>query len=210
MNAKNNNIQTACPYCKTVFETTAPIGNEAIACPVCGKRFIPVPETANPKGKFPWRLLRKRYVIIILAVLALIFLFSMCSGDEGMTVDEMQSFLQTQWDELLSDPNNALNKRIENAHITVTIQSAHVVRCDCETIDGSDRAGENGENIKTLNMLIRFKWEGIIESGYTDLRVIYDHQNDRWHSAIEYTTALVNIEDPQFLADVICGFIAGL
>jgi hypothetical protein len=48
-------------------------------------------------------------------------------------------------------------------------------------------------------MLIRFNWEGIIDTGYTDLRLEYDVKNDRvLKSEIDHTTALVNAEDPSF------------
>lgn len=111
-------------------------------------------------------------------------------------------------EEELAKPGSALKKRIEAAHMTVDVTSTRIVRCDVTTIDGSDRAGQDDSNIDKVSMLIRFNWQGIIDSGYTDLRVEYDAKNDRLlKSEIEYTTALVNAEDPAFWWDV--GFILG-
>ena len=103
----------------------------------------------------------------------------------------------------LSKPDSKLKKRIEEAHLTVTVKSARIIRCDVTTVDGSDRAGKDDSNIDRLSMLIRFNWEGIIDVGYTDLLLEYDVRNDRIvKSEIDHTTALVNAEDPSFWYDV--------
>jgi len=99
----------------------------------------------------------------------------------------------------LSEPDSKLKKRIEDAHLTVTVKSTKVVRCDVTTVDGTDRAGKDDSNIDKVSLLIRFYWEGIVDTGYTDLRLEYDVKNDRLiKSEIDYTTALVNAEDPSF------------
>ena len=107
------------------------------------------------------------------------------------TIREVESELAT--------PDSKLRKRIEAAHLTVTVKSTRIVRCDVTTVDGSDRAGKDDSNIDKVSMLIRFNWEGFIDSGYTDLRLEYDVKNDRvLKSEIDHTTALVNAEDPSF------------
>ena len=99
----------------------------------------------------------------------------------------------------LSKPDSKLKKRIEDAHLTVTVKSTSVVRCDVTTVDGSDRVGKDDSNIAKVSLLIRFNWEGIIDRGYTDLQIVYDVRNDRLEkSEIDHTTALVNVEDPTF------------
>ncbi len=99
----------------------------------------------------------------------------------------------------LAKPNSKLKKRIEDAHLTVTVKSTNIVHCDVTTVDGSDRAGKDDSNIDKVSMLIRFNWKGKIDTGYTDLRLVYDVKNDRLEkSEIEYTTALINVEDPSF------------
>ena len=99
----------------------------------------------------------------------------------------------------LAKPGSKLKKRIEDAHLTVKVKSTRIVRCDVTTVDGSNRAGKDDSNIDKVSMLIRFNWEGIIDTGYTDLRLEYDVKNDRLlKSEIDHTTALVNAEDPSF------------
>ena len=211
MNETSRNIRIVCPHCKAVLETDGPVGNTAVPCPACGREFVPVPDGIKTKGIFLWHFFRKRPILCILAVLGLFFMISMCSrhGQRELTVGEFQAKWKAQWNEVLSDPNNALNKRIQRAHGPVTVKSAHVVRCDFETIDGSNRAGKDGENIRSCNMLLRFEWEGIVDKGYTDLKVVYDGANDRWYSGIDYTTAAINFEDPEFWESAIDGFVAG-
>ena len=99
----------------------------------------------------------------------------------------------------LLQPDSKLKKRIEDAHLTVKVKSTSIVRCDVTTIDGSDKAGKDDSNIDKVSMLIRFNWEGIIDTGYTDLLLAYDVRNDRLiKSEIDHTTALVNSEDAEF------------
>ena len=103
----------------------------------------------------------------------------------------------------LAKPDSKLRKRIEDAHLTVTVKSTRVVQCDVTTVDGSDKAGTGDSNIDKVSMLIRFNWEGVLDSGYSDLRLEYDVRNDRMlKSEIEYTTAIVNAEDPAFWREV--------
>lgn len=99
----------------------------------------------------------------------------------------------------LSKPDSKLKEFIEDAHLTVTVKSTSIVRCDVTTVDGSEKAGKDDSNIDRVSLLIRFNWEGLIDTGYSDLRLEYDVKNDRLlKSEIEYTTALINVTDPQF------------
>lgn len=98
----------------------------------------------------------------------------------------------------VSSPDSKLRKRIEDAHITVDVTSAEVIRCDVATIDGTEKAGKNDSNIGQVSALIRFNWKGKLDSGHTDLRLVLDVKNNQLlKSEIEETTALINIEDPE-------------
>lgn len=90
----------------------------------------------------------------------------------------------------LARSDSKLKKRIENAHVpSVKVGSTEIIRCDVDTVDGSDKAGKDDSNIDKVSMLIRFNWEGSILTGYTDLKIVYDVQNQRTiESKIDYTT----------------------
>ena len=81
----------------------------------------------------------------------------------------------------------------------MTVTSTSVVRCDVSTFDGTDLAGKDDSNIDKMTLLIRFNWKGIVEAGHSDLRLVYDVHNDRLlESKIDFTTALINTQDPDF------------
>ena len=124
-------------------------------------------------------------------------------GARERTVSDYRSEVMRDINAELSKPDSKLKKRIEDAHLTVTVKSTSIVRCDVTTKDGSDKAGKDDSNIDKVSMLIRFKWKGIIDTGFTDLLLEYDVGNDRLlKSEIDNTTALVNAEDPSFWWDV--------
>ena len=111
----------------------------------------------------------------------------------------------------LSKSNSKWKKLIEDAHLTVTVTSTRIVRCDVKTVDGSDKAGENDSNIDKVSMLIRFNWEGqVFGPGYTDLRIDYDGQNDKvLTSKIVETSAKITVDD-DLLWDLACAICAAL
>lgn len=115
------------------------------------------------------------------------------------TVSDYRAETMREIEAELAKPDSKCKKRIEDAHITVTVKSTEIVRCDVTTLDGSDTTGKDDSNIDKVSTLIRFYWTGIIDAGYTDLRIVYDVQNQRLlKSEIEYTTAIANVEDPDF------------
>ena len=124
------------------------------------------------------------------------------------TINDYRNELIQSFNEELLKPSSVFRKFIEDAHLTVTVKSTRIVRCDVMTVDGSKMAGENNSNIDNWSMLIRFNWEGIVDTGCSDLRIVYDVQNDRpIKSEIEYTTALFNTKDPSFWWNV--GYLIG-
>lgn len=121
------------------------------------------------------------------------------SQTKERTVSDYRSEVMRDINVELSKPDSKLKKRIEGAHLTVTVKSTSIVWCDVTTIDGSDKAGKDDSNIDKVSMLIRFNWAGNVDTGFTDLLLEYDVRNDRLlKSEIDHTTALVNVEDPSF------------
>ena len=124
------------------------------------------------------------------------------------TVEDYRNELIHSFEADLANPNSEFRKRIERAHLTVTVQSTRIVRCDVYTLDGSRFAGVNNSNIDKVSMLIRFDWKGVFDTGYSDFRIVYDVHNDRvLKGEIEYTTALINTDDPSFWEGV--GYLLG-
>ncbi len=97
----------------------------------------------------------------------------------------------------LSKPDSKWKKLIEDAHLTVTVKSTRIVRCDVKTVDGSDKAGKDNSNIDKVSMVIRFNWQGqVFGPGFSDLRIEYDGQNDKvLTSKIVETSARITIDD---------------
>ncbi len=172
----------------------------------------PVPPKRNRSGLFIGLGIAVGLVLCGIIVAAAIIWQKGRVGDDGPTVvehkvrtiDDVRAELKRDLEQELSSSSlgQKLKKRIENAHITVTVTSTKVVRVDVATIDGSELAGENDKNVKSKSALIRFNWQGIVDPGYTDLLITHDVVNDRWDSKIDYTTAIFNTEDPDFWWDV--------
>lgn len=147
------------------------------------------------------------FIGIGVVAIALLCMTGIVSTGER-TASDYKNEIQQVIDEELAKSDSMLKKRIEDAHLTVKVTSTRIVRCDVSTLDGTERAGKDDSNIDKVSMLIRFNWNGVFDIGYTDLRFVYDAQNDRvLKSEIEYTTAMFNSEDPDFWWDV--GFLIG-
>ena len=158
------------------------------------------PPPLNPPPPVKSRFFKKKYLWWGLAIVLLLVIIGTCSSEsKWMTVDEARRELMADINSDLEKPDSNLIKYVEGAHLTVTVKSTSIVRCDIETIDGSNRVGRNEENIKFITLLIRFNWEGVFDKGYTDVIMEYDAVNKRVvNSGIDYTTALVNTEDTDF------------
>ena len=111
----------------------------------------------------------------------------------------------------LSKPDSKWKKLIEDAHLTVTVVSTRIVRCDVKTVDGSDKAGKDNSNIDKVSMVIRFNWQGqVFGPGFSDLRIEYDGQNDKvLTSKIVETSAKITIDD-DLLWNLGCAICAAL
>lgn len=111
----------------------------------------------------------------------------------------------------LSKPDSKWKKLIEDAHLTVTVKSTRIVRCDVKTVDGSDKVGKDNSNIDKVSMVIRFNWQGqVFGPGYSDLQIEYDGQNDKvLTSKIVETSAKITIDD-DLLFELACAICAAL
>lgn len=134
----------------------------------------------------------------------------------GYTIDEFREKHMREFNKEFANPSSEARKSlaqyVESAHLTVTVTSVQLIRLDVETLDGKDHIGKDDENLKSVSMLIRCKWEGFVDKGYTDLRINYDAATERHAIDIEYTTAMVNLEDEAFWEGfgAICGFLLAL
>jgi len=148
----------------------------------------------------------KPQTLVIFGIILISLITGGCSRQESV-----QEFGQRQIsmiDKELLDPNNAICKRIEAAHITVTAKSAKVTQWQAQTIDGSNNAGKNGSNIGDIDMVITVIWDGLLQKdGFTEIEILYDNQNKRT-KATKYlrSSALVNWENVDWKA---VGFVIG-
>lgn len=111
----------------------------------------------------------------------------------GRTVSDYKAMVINEVNEELSKSDSKLKKMIEDAHVTVTVTSTEIIRCDVITLDGTDKVGKGDSNIDKVSMVIRFQWDGILhKGGYTDLNLVYNVQSKHYESKIVETTALVD------------------
>lgn len=171
---------------------------DTIQPPTVDTRSTPPPPFPTPPAKS--RFFKKKYIWWGLAIVLLLVIIGTCTSDsDRMTVNQARRELMAEINSDLENPDSQIIKYVEGAHLTVKVKSTSIVRCDIETIDGSDRVGRNGENIKFITLLIRFNWEGVFDKGYTDVKLAYDAVNDRvLEAGIDYTTAMINLEDTDF------------
>lgn len=132
----------------------------------------------------------------------IVVLILCCVWPKPQTVEAYREDVMEEVNKELAEPSSKLRKYIEDAHLTVTVKSVEIIRCDVTTLDGSDSVGKDESNIDKVSMLLRFKWDGIFQrNGVTDFRYVYDGQNKRpVEQRIEYTTAFFNTEDAEFWA----------
>ena len=146
-----------------------------------------------------------KVILCVAALLALWLIWPSGKGDaeakrEGaMTVEEVRHKIVDTFNEELSSSTCPVRKRIEDAHGTVTVSHAYVLKCDVMTTDGSDKA----KNISLVTVTIRFNWDGIVhKGGTTDLEVDLTADGKCARSRIVRTDAMVNMEDKDFWYDV--------
>lgn len=139
-------------------------------------------------------------LLFALALLALYMIWP--SGNGEKTIGEVRREFVATLNTELSNRSCPIIKRIEDAHGTVTVSRAYVLKCDITTIDGSNKA----DAISLIRMTIRFNWDGIIhQGGTTDLELDLTADGKCTRSRIIRTDALINMEDPDFWYNVGAG-----
>ena len=102
--------------------------------------------------------------IILCASMLLILWIAWPSG-KSETVDDVRREIVASINTELSNQSSPIRKRIEDAHITVTVSNAYVLKCDITTIDGSAKVGTDRANISLVTVIVRFNWDGIFQKG---------------------------------------------
>lgn len=108
-------------------------------------------------------------IIIVLAISAVIWGYRSC-GPLG----SYESRVTDNFNRELRNPGNPIRRFVERAHLTTTVRSAKVEKCNAETIDGSWDPGEKLENLASVKLLIRTRWDGIFhKNGYSVCELFY-------------------------------------
>ena len=212
-------MRIKCPNCGNECEAEGELAvGQYVMCPYCHEKFkytnieqenVPllfkvktVVSMIRDKTVSLWTSGRKGKVILCAAALmALWFVWPSGNGDADakqeteMTIEDVRHKIVEDLNEQLSNSTCPVRKRIEDAHGTVTVSHAYVLKCDVTTTDGSDKA----KNISLVTVTIRFNWDGVIhKGGTTDLEVDLTPDGKCARSRIVRTDALVNKEDENF------------
>jgi len=140
----------------------------------------PRQRSTSVQKKFPthWANRMRIAGIAIAAVLVVWIAWSLFGSFDS--VESYRHKVISQLNRELLDRNNAIRKRIEHAHVTVTSTGAKVSSCAIRTVDGSQRAGKRGSNIGQVDVVITVFWNGYIQkNGFTEFEVVYDAQNNK-------------------------------
>ena len=216
-------MQIKCPNCGAECETEGELTvGQHVICPYCQYKFAywGFVQRIAPllfKAKMATNVVRKktvslwksgRYGKVMLCVAALLALWFVWPSGKGeaediieaeMTVEDVRHKIVDDLNGELASPSCLVRKRIEDAHGTVTVSHAYVLKCDVTTTDGSDKA----KNISLVTVTIRFNWDGIIhKGGTTDLEVDLTADGKCTRSRIVRTDAMVNMEDENFWYNV--------
>lgn len=211
-------MQIKCPNCGNECEAECKLTvGQHVICPYCHEKFAYGRYVFFAKVKMAANVVRNKIgslwksgwngkvILCVAALLALWFVWPSGKGDTEarkeaeMTVEEVRHKIVDTFNEQLSSSTCPVRKRIEDAHGTVTVSHAYVLKCDVTTTDGSDKA----KNISLVTVTIRFNWDGIIhKGGTTDLEVDLTADGNCARSRIVRTDAMVNMEDKDFWYDV--------
>lgn len=137
---------------------------------------------------------KAKSIIAVVVILAVLLYWH--QRNQGESVQSFQQRVIAECNQELLNPDNPIRKRIEDAHMTVTVKSASVTSCNVQTVDGSDHAGLNDRNISEIDVVITLVWDGWIQKdGYTEFEVSYDYQN-KTVKETKYlkSNALINME----------------
>jgi hypothetical protein len=165
-----------------------------LAAPALRDLAQAVPEPKSPIiAAVPHRAPDKResfYASVAVAILVILTIIMAVGGrNTGATStvpvenanQSLQSYVQSERKEIERELNrlpNDFGKHIENIHLTVTYKQARVKSIEATTVDGSNNAGTNGDNISEINVVITAYWVGKVQqNGFTEIRLVYDPVN---------------------------------
>lgn len=159
----------------------------------------PVAQAAKPFNPM-WILAGGGGLIALIFLVGIMLVLSGSGLAKNQTKADYVSAFVADTQKLLNEPQNMFFKFVEEAHVSVTAKSATVKSCSADTIDGSDLAGQNDENISRVYLCVTVKWDGILhKDGYSDVSIVIDAQQDQIiEAAITDSNAAVNINDPEF------------
>ena len=134
-----------------------------------------------------------KFIVCAIAIIA-VFLFWKPLGSDS--VDAYRQRMIAEVNQELLKKENPVRQRIESAHVTVTVKSAKVSSCIVTTIDGTDKAGRNGSNVREVTLDITTYWDGWLhKDGYTEFRIVYDPQSRKAkETKFLKSNAMLNLE----------------
>ena len=144
---------------------------------------------------------------IMVVIIALVIISDGCDDPQPKpriyTVQEYEYDVRNTFDRALIERDHLVRRQVESAHVTVKVRSAEVSYIKCQTYDGSNNAGEKGQNIKSIRMQITTIWDGIFhKNGKTVFEwTLGKDYNGEWktqYGEIVETDAKINISDPRF------------
>ncbi len=172
-----------------------------------GSYVSPEYQANQPPSKGAWKavVLLLSALVLVLGIIGTVVLRKSPGNGDSLPIS-IEEYCQQQiaaWNAELSDQDSELfsqlKRRIEDAHATVDVISAQVIRYNASTYNGSRDTGNNGDNVDQENIHIRFDWTGIVDAGYSVLQIVIDRRTRAVvKSGIVDTSALVNTEDPEF------------
>jgi hypothetical protein len=115
----------------------------------------------------------------------------------GESVEQFRDRLIATENQALTRPDNAITKKIEGAHVTVTVTGAMVSSCQIYTVDGTGKAGKNDSNISEVDIIYTVNWDGVFQkNGFTEFELDYDYLN-RKVKGTKYlrSSALINLDN---------------
>jgi hypothetical protein len=93
MSDTSDNIKIACPHCKVVLETDASVEGTRVACPECGREFVPQRHNPGAMKVAKPKLKKKRKFGIVQIVAAVLFLFQAKACSDSKSSDHQDIFL---------------------------------------------------------------------------------------------------------------------
>ncbi len=101
--------------------------------------------------------------------------------EQATPVDEYIQQLKPWMISHMNASHSEIQQLVERIHgPTITFLDADIIGMTAQTMDGSDRAGKEGNNIAMIDMIVNCRWKGWIQSsGYTQMEFYFDNQRKK-------------------------------